>query len=66
MKFYRCMINMIKIKLNAQNKCCQKESINVTKRFLHCVFERNIRVQNMHQIEITYVNNNDVESNIHK
>ena len=35
-------------------------------RFIHCMFEIILGVQNMHEIEITYMNNNDVESNIHK
>ena len=34
--------------------------------FLHCMFEIIIGVQNMHPIEIAYVNKKHVESNIQK
>ena len=30
------------------------------------MYERNLGVQNMHQIEIAYLSENKVESNIHK
>ena len=43
-----------------------KENITVTQKFLHCMSDITIWVQNMHETEIAYVNDNDVESNIHK
>ena len=35
-------------------------------RFPGCAFERTLGVQKMHQIEISYIGKNDVESTIHK
>ena len=43
-----------------------KEDITLTQKLLHCMFERTLGVQNMHTIEIAYVNENDVKSNIYK
>ena len=43
-----------------------EEKITVMQRFLHCMFEITLGVQNMHQIEIDYVSKNDVESTICK
>ena len=34
--------------------------------FLHCIFKRNLGAQNMHKIDIYYVNKNGVESKTHK
>ena len=36
------------------------------KRFLDCMPEITLGVQNMHQIEISYVSKNAVERNIHE
>ena len=35
-------------------------------RFIHCMFETILGAQNMNETEISFVNNNDVESKIHK
>ena len=43
-----------------------KEYITETQKFLHCLFEKNLGVQNMHILEYAYVNENDVESKIYK
>ena len=34
--------------------------------FLHCIFEITLGVQNMHGMVMFYLNDNDVESNVHK
>ena len=38
----------------------------MTHKFLNCMFERTLGLQNMHAIGIDYVNVNDVKSNIYK
>ena len=43
-----------------------KVNITVTPRFLHYTFEIIIGVQNMHKIELFYVNKKNVQINIHK
>ena len=42
-----------------------KEDIKAQQSFLHFMLRRNIGVQNMHTIEIDYVNGDDVTSNIY-
>ena len=64
--FYRYTISIIERKSIAQKKCCQKENITVMRMFLHCMFERNLGVKNIHDVEISYINNNDIESKILK
>ena len=43
-----------------------KETIIVAQKFLYCIFERTLGVQNIHDIGISYVNKKDDESKIHK
>ena len=38
-----------------------KEDIIAMQKFMHCKFERTLDVQNVHTIEIAYMNDNDVK-----
>ena len=40
-----------------------KEDVTVTQMFLQFMSERNLGVQTMHEIQISYMNENNVESN---
>ena len=42
-----------------------KEDIIVMQKFLHCMSKSTLGMQNIHEIEIDYVNENDVESKIY-
>ena len=43
-----------------------KLDITVIQHFLHCMSERNLGVQKIHEIYIANINGSDVESDIHK
>ena len=43
-------------KIDCTEEMLSEEDITVMQNFLHCMFERTLGVQNMHTIEIDYVN----------